>query len=258
MSVASAEGINPSVFGGGGGSQNLSQVLTIGNSAGSSDIDMNNNDITGANAITATTFTGALTGNASTATSATTATTATNIAGGAGGSIPYQSAVNTTALLANGTAGQVLQSNGTTLAPSWVTPASSGLTYYVQTNISPTPIFNYNNPVEFLGDILSIPNVPAGTYNLFAMFGGNINDTMSVQSCRFYTGANATGTQLLNYYNFPDASNIPAGTAPFSMNGIVTLASTTTLYLYVELLFSTSTALTWEVINLNTGYIKIA
>ena len=71
--------------------------------------------------LTATTFTGNLTGTASNATSATTATTATNIAGGSGGSIPYQSAASTTALLANGTAGQVLTSAGTTLAPTWST-----------------------------------------------------------------------------------------------------------------------------------------
>ena len=64
------------------------------------------------NAITANTFNGALSG---------TATRATNIAGGLGGQIPYQSAVNTTALLANGTAGQVLTSAGTTLAPTWTT-----------------------------------------------------------------------------------------------------------------------------------------
>jgi hypothetical protein len=49
-----------------------------------------------------------------------------NLAGGLGGQIPYQSAVNTTALLANGTAGQVLQSNGTTVAPSWVALAGGG------------------------------------------------------------------------------------------------------------------------------------
>jgi hypothetical protein len=67
------------------------------------------------NTITATAFVGDLSGNA------TTATMATNIAGGAGGSIPYQTAVNTTALLANGTAGQVLTSAGTTLAPIWST-----------------------------------------------------------------------------------------------------------------------------------------
>jgi len=48
-----------------------------------------------------------------------TATRASNLGGGSDGSIPYQSAANTTAMLANGTAGQVLTSNGTTLAPSW-------------------------------------------------------------------------------------------------------------------------------------------
>ena len=63
---------------------------------------------------------------ATTATTANTATTATNLAGGFGGTLPYQSAANTTALLANGTAGQVLQSNGTTLAPTW-TSAPAGL-----------------------------------------------------------------------------------------------------------------------------------
>jgi hypothetical protein len=70
-------------------------------------------------AMTATTFIGNLTGTADTA------TRATNLAGGLGGQIPYQSAVDTTALLANGTAGQVLTSAGTTLAPTWTTPTSS-------------------------------------------------------------------------------------------------------------------------------------
>ena len=42
-----------------------------------------------------------------------------NITGGLGGQVLYQSAVNTTAKLANGTAGQVLVSAGTTLAPVW-------------------------------------------------------------------------------------------------------------------------------------------
>ncbi|MDP3244445.1 MAG: hypothetical protein Q8M83_02160, partial [bacterium] len=70
-------------------------------------------------------------GNAATATTATTATsatTSTNLAAGAGGQIPYQSAAGTTAMLANGTAGQVLQSNGTTLAPTWVTAATGDMT----------------------------------------------------------------------------------------------------------------------------------
>lgn len=49
---------------------------------------------------------------------------ANNISGGAGGQLLYQSAADTTSKLANGSAGQVLQSNGGTNAPSWVTPSS--------------------------------------------------------------------------------------------------------------------------------------
>jgi hypothetical protein len=56
-----------------------------------------------------------ITGNAATATSA---SAATNLAGGAASQIPYQTGSGTTAFLANGTAGQVLLSNGAS-APSW-------------------------------------------------------------------------------------------------------------------------------------------
>jgi len=75
------------------------------------------------------TISGSINGNAATATtagSATTATTATNIAGGASGSIPYQTASSTTALLGAGSNGQVL-----TLAsgiPSWATPTTGTVT----------------------------------------------------------------------------------------------------------------------------------
>ena len=74
--------------------------------------------------VTATTFSGALSGNAVTAT---TASTATNLAGGSLGTIPYQSGSGTTVQLATGTSGYLLQCNGSS-APSWVTPPSSGIT----------------------------------------------------------------------------------------------------------------------------------
>jgi hypothetical protein len=64
--------------------------------------------------------------NAGIATYATNAGIATNIKGGVGGSIPYQSNTDTTSLLANGSAGNLLQSNGGTNAPSWASP--QGLT----------------------------------------------------------------------------------------------------------------------------------
>src|SRR5690606_18843804 len=52
------------------------------------------------------------------------ASMATHIAGGSAGLITYQSAANTTAFLAAGTAGQVLQSNGAA-PPTWVTAAAA-------------------------------------------------------------------------------------------------------------------------------------
>jgi hypothetical protein len=91
------------------------------------------------NTLTAGTFNGTVSG---------TATTATNIAGGAGGQIPYQSAENTTAFLANGTAGQILTSAGGTSAPTWTAPASGGITRSVsgittQTTLGSTPLTDY-------------------------------------------------------------------------------------------------------------------
>ena len=50
--------------------------------------------------------------------------TATNISGGTAGAIPYQTAAGTTALLSAGSAGQLLQSNGSS-APSWVSAPST-------------------------------------------------------------------------------------------------------------------------------------
>lgn len=63
---------------------------------------------------TATTFSGALSGNA------TTATTATNLAGGVAGGIPYQTGAGATSITAVGTAGQALVSNAAS-APAWTT-----------------------------------------------------------------------------------------------------------------------------------------
>jgi hypothetical protein len=45
---------------------------------------------------------------------------ATNLAGGLGGQVHYQSAAGVTSMLANGAAGQILSSQGTTLAPQWI------------------------------------------------------------------------------------------------------------------------------------------
>ena len=60
-----------------------------------------------------------------------TAATATNLAGGSNGTIPYQSASGTTQMLAVGTAGQVLQTNGAG-APTWVAAGGGKVLQVVQ------------------------------------------------------------------------------------------------------------------------------
>ena len=77
--------------------------------------------LSGLTSVAATTFTGALSGNA------TTATTATNLAVGASGALPYQSSAGATAMLTAGSTSQVLIS-GTT--PSWTnTPTLTGTNF---------------------------------------------------------------------------------------------------------------------------------
>ena len=67
-----------------------------------------------------------------------TSSLATSLTGGLGGYIPYQSAVNTTSLLANGTAGQVLTSAGTTLAPTWTSSSTNASTITLANTASGT------------------------------------------------------------------------------------------------------------------------
>ena len=69
------------------------------------------------------TISGSISGNAATAT---TATKSTNLAGGATGSLPYQSATDTTAFLAAGTNGQVLSLTGG--IPAWINASSGTVT----------------------------------------------------------------------------------------------------------------------------------
>jgi hypothetical protein len=88
-------------------------------------------NITGS--VTATTFFGALTGNVTG-----TATNATNVIGGAAGSLVYQSAANTTAMLALGTAGFVLTAGAS--APQWT--AISGLSAGLATTATNIVITN--------------------------------------------------------------------------------------------------------------------
>ena len=192
----------------------LKHVLIYGNKA-SIDIDMNGRKIHSANEITANKFIGDVSGNI------TTSTKATNIAGGTGGSIPYQSATNTTALLPNGNSGQVLTSNGTTLAPSWqnvpsATNVFNNIVYFGNsTATTPNKLYyldassnwilaNYNNSQGKLlaiaiGTTSSINGmyISSNTGNLTILVpSANIGDALFVSSVAGEIGTQPAGSNL--------------------------------------------------------------
>jgi len=116
-------------------------------------------DVKVSGVVTATTFSGTLLGYASTA------GIATNLKGGSGGTIVYQSAADTTAFLANGSLGQVLQASGGTNPPSWVDAAPSnaitGLTIRDEGTIVSTA--NSFSQLNFVGNIVSVAGTgPSG------------------------------------------------------------------------------------------------
>jgi hypothetical protein len=111
MSVVTANGISGTVA---TGSTTPAVTLALG--------AITPTTIVATGAISGTNLSGTNTGDQTTITgNAGTATISTHLTGGGGGQIPYQSAASTTAMLANGTAGQVLTSSGTTAAPTWTT-----------------------------------------------------------------------------------------------------------------------------------------
>ena len=153
------------------------------------------------------TITATLSGNATSATSATSATTAgiaTNLSGGAGGSIPYQSGASTTAMLSNGIVGQVLTSNGTTLAPSWTSPTNGTVT---SVGLAlPSFITVTNSPVTGSGvltgtlasqtanTVFAAPNGSAGSPTFRPLVAADIPNNAANTTG---TATNVTGTVLI-------------------------------------------------------------
>jgi len=102
----------------------LGSLVVSGQTVVGSGVTLNATGVIATGVITATSFTGSLTGNADTATLA---TRATDLAINGTNQLVYQASNNDSAILAVGNAGQVLQSNGSGSAPQWVTTAPSAI-----------------------------------------------------------------------------------------------------------------------------------
>lgn len=134
-----------------------------------------------------------------------TAATATNLASGSVGTIPYQSASGTTAMLAAGTSGNVLTCNGAA-APSWQ-PAGASLTGF-------TGATNTALGVSALTALTTgTNNTATGTYALNNNTSGFQNSALGKDALRYNTTGYenlATGYQAL-YSNTTGYNNSAFG-----------------------------------------------
>jgi hypothetical protein len=116
--------------------------------------------------------------------------TATNIAGGSAGTIPYQSAADTTAMLAAGTAGQLLQTNGAG-APTWVDAAGGGAWELLTT----LDVNSFTSAITFNGGFSS-------SYDNYYLIGHDfLSETGSdILQCRMIM--NGTVNSTPSYYGY--------------------------------------------------------
>lgn len=118
-----------------------------------------------------------------------------------GGDLIYGGVAGAGTRLANGTAGQILQSNGTTVAPTWVTPSAGGgtvasvaMTVPAFLSISGSPITTSGTfGVTYSGSALPLANGGTGNSALVASSGGVLyTDGTEVQN----VGAGTVGYVL--------------------------------------------------------------
>lgn len=119
-----------------------------------------------------------------------------NIAGGLIGSIPYQSAANTTAFLAAGTSGYILKSNGNA-APSWLQtlPTTNGGT--------------------------------GSTATAYCSLTANVTDTLPIGNGG--TGITSFGTGIATFLGTPSSANLAAALTDETGTGVNVFATSPTL-----------------------------
>lgn len=140
--------------------------------------------------------------------SATSATTATNIAGGAAGSINYQTAASTTALLAAGTSSQVLVS-GTT--PGWTnTPTLTGTNFTGVGNgaLTNSSVTFGSTSVSLGGSSASIAGLTSVTATTFTgALVGNASTATSSTNATNTAVTDDTTTNATKYISWVDATS---------------------------------------------------
>ena len=172
-------------------------------------------------------------------TSASTATTTTNLAGGSNGTIPYQSASGTTQMLAVGTSGQLLQTNGAG-APTWVTPAS-GVSLSANNTWTGTQTFNGSSSIfgTVLLDSAETVNVvsaaPSSTTNFYVQSG----------SVQYYTTSAANNWTLNIAFSSGTSMNTALAVGQSVTFALVTTQGSTAYYNSAVTIDGTSVTPKW-------------
>ena len=196
--------------------------VTAGISSGIAVVQISNNYSNIAGVATYATTAGIVTyaSNAGVATYSSNTGVTTNLKGGSAGSIPYQTATNSTSFISIGSVGYILQSNGPGLPPSWVIAAPSnaisGLTIREEGTIVGTA--NSVSQLNFVGP------------NIIASVSGNIS-TITVADYVSNAGVStyASTAGVATYASTAGVSTY-AATA-----GIVTYASTAGVATYATI-----------------------
>lgn len=185
------------------------------------------------------------------------ATNATNLQAGALGSIPYQSALNTTAMLANSaTTGTILTATAGG-APVWATDhrgtstnnnAGSGFVgEYVSANVASGSSVAITTATT--ANVTSI-SLTAGDWDIGGVVGYTLTGVSSTFSADGYMGGASTTTATLGtegtYFVHPTDLSNKTGVMTFNIPGIrVSVNATTTLYLVARATFSAGTLAAW-------------
>jgi hypothetical protein len=158
-----------------------------------------------------------------------------NLTGGSNGTIPYQSASGTTQMLAVGTSGQVLQTNGAG-APSWITPSAGAMTLIStqvgngsSQSISWTGLSTYTKYILVVNSIqlsgASFIEIQFGYGSTTWYTSGYTNQTVYSTSTSVATfGGGAGGIQF-------NGNNVKATTAPgMFASAIIQIGDGSTIY----------------------------
>ena len=180
-----------------------------------------------------------------------------NLAGGTtNGQLVYQSAANTTAFLAAGTAGYILQANGTGSAPTWVPPASSTATNLANGTAGQIPYQTAPGLTSFVGGSGTIGQILVSNGTTAPRFQNTLTLTSTVVSNSTDTGALqvAGGVGIGGAVNIGQLSTI---------NGAEIITTATIANFAAASSASTGTTSTFTILNAtgssstNTGALRV-